>query len=457
MKPVAPDSTARALSVYFDDALAGQLLCLPGRPSQFTYEAAWLDSAQARSISPILPLQRSAHEGDAVDTFFENLLPEGRERELLEKRFQTSDVFELLACAGRDLAGAVSVVPQGASLTRGARTKRLTWEAIAAYFGGEPADDAADMKRRTVADALGLRPSVISGAQRKLLIALDADGAPVIPQGTPTTHLVKPDIAGVSGVWRSALNEALVMRLAAAIGLPVAESFYEPQARALVVKRFDRVEGEQRLHAIDFAQLAGVLSTQKYENDGGPGVKAIFELIDRYSSRPLQDRAAALRWIAFNLAVCNYDGHAKNIALIWGAADGTARPMQLAPFYDLMCTGVYAGLAHTFAFRLGGENRPGQLGPEHFSALATEVGVRARTLFDLLAREWSRVRQEIDAVAETLQAAVPANDRVVVDRVAKKVRSESGRLLRRLAGDAPPSARLSSRKAKTRDRSKHQG
>ena len=51
--------------------------------------------------------------------------------------------------------------------------------------------------------------------------------------------------------------------------------------------------------------------------------------------------------------------------------------LRLAPFYDLLCTRVYSGLAKHFAFRIGGESLPGALEPRHLNALALwPVGFR---------------------------------------------------------------------------------
>ena len=72
------------------------------------------------------------------------------------------------------------------------------------------------------------------------------------------------------------------------------------------------------------------------------------------------DQRHLLRWLFFNLFVGNNDSHAKNLALL-----ATPEGLRLAPFYDLLCTRVYSGLAKHFAFRIGGESLPGALEPSH--------------------------------------------------------------------------------------------
>lgn len=72
--------------------------------------------------------------------------------------------------------------------------------------------------RPLLAGRKGLRLS-LAGAQAKLPVVLVGDRAALPAPGQPTTHILKPPIARFPN---TAENEALVMTLAAAIGLPVA-------------------------------------------------------------------------------------------------------------------------------------------------------------------------------------------------------------------------------------------
>lgn len=71
---------------------------------------------KARSLSLSFPLQASAHEGKAVENWFENLLPDDPvQRMKLHHRFNTRDysAFSILEAAGEDCAGAVQFFPEG--------------------------------------------------------------------------------------------------------------------------------------------------------------------------------------------------------------------------------------------------------------------------------------------------------------------------------------------------------
>ena len=87
----------------------------------------------------------------------------------------------------------------------------------------------------------------------------------------------------MEGVWASAINETFVMVFGSKLGIGVAEAFYQPIAKACVIKRYDRVfdkSGQiKRLHQLDLCQIDGKPSTVKYEADGGPTLLKCKEIL----------------------------------------------------------------------------------------------------------------------------------------------------------------------------------
>ncbi len=79
----------------------------------------------------------------------------------------------------------------------------------------------------------------------------------------------------------------------------------------------------------------------KYQRHGGPGIKAIMELLSG-SSAPAKDRANFLRACALNYVIQGTDAHAKNYSILL-SADGTYR---LAPLYDIISALPYAGAGY---------------------------------------------------------------------------------------------------------------
>jgi serine/threonine-protein kinase HipA len=90
-------------------------------------------------------------------------------------------------------------------------------------------------------------------------------------------------------------NEWLCAKIVEAYGLPVADCDIARFGRhkVLVVKRFDRrwmsTGWYARLPQEDFCQVAGISSSQKYEEKGGPGMDYIWDRL-RGSVHPARDR-----------------------------------------------------------------------------------------------------------------------------------------------------------------------
>ena len=82
---------------------------------KFSYATEWKDYA----LSPNFPIATRKFEDTAdakpVEWFFENLLPEGRLRDLIASRdrIDPRDTWALLIRHGQDTAGALSLIPEG--------------------------------------------------------------------------------------------------------------------------------------------------------------------------------------------------------------------------------------------------------------------------------------------------------------------------------------------------------
>jgi serine/threonine-protein kinase HipA len=175
----------------------------------------------------------------------------------------------------------------------------------------------------------------LAGAQEKTALLHWEDKWQVPHGATATTHILKPEIGKVSNgvdLSQSIENEHLCMRLRAA-GRPQIQEF--GNTRALVVERFDRLwtrDGRLlRLPQEDCCQALSVPPTRKYEPDGGPGMRQIFDLL-KASDEPEGDQRTFFKaQIVFWLLGAT-DGHAKNFS-IFLLPGGRFR---LTPLYDVM-------------------------------------------------------------------------------------------------------------------------
>jgi serine/threonine-protein kinase HipA len=289
------------LRVLANGDLVGFLDVAEGRWS-FNYDAGW----SAYGLSPSFPMATRTYRDSAdirhVEWFFENLLPEGRLRELIASRdrIDPKDTWALLLRHGQDTAGALSLLPETVDAS-GVQEKLLPLSRDALQ------DKIQESRLRNLplmASWDDIRMS-LAGAQEKLGLHIDAHGSMFLPEGTAaSTHIVKPDNASADFPFCPA-NEFFCMRLAAELKVPVpqVDLLHLPEP-LYVIERFDRApdaETIRRLHQIDLCQALGVSPSKKYESEGGLGLQHLFDLVrSPFIDRPIVATNAILQWVAFN-------------------------------------------------------------------------------------------------------------------------------------------------------------
>ena len=123
----------------------------------------------------------------------------------------------------------------------------------------------------------------------------------------------------------------------AAFGLPVndAEIMVFGKTKALVIERFDRKRTEDgrllRVPQEDACQALSCPPSQKYQNQGGPGMVDILNLL-KGGDTPAEDQAAFLKSQILFWLIGATDGHAKNFSIFLGAGGR----FRLTPFYDVL-------------------------------------------------------------------------------------------------------------------------
>lgn len=416
----------RRLSVWWDDAVVGVLHVDPHGAMRFAYSPEWIADPVRPAISCSLPKRPRPFSQRACRPFFAGLLPEESQREAIAAALGISqgNDFALLEALGGDVAGALSLWPAG-EVPPG--PDRVT--------PPRPLDDTELVQ---ILDALPTRPLLagreglrlsLAGAQSKLPVVL-VEGRVALPApGQPTTHIVKPPLPRFPNTTE---NEALVMTLGAAVGLPVAPVTARVVAGRpyLLVTRYDRRVDDRgqahRLHQEDFCQALGIAPERKYAAEGGPTFKACFDLVRRATTSPARAVLALLDAAVFNLIVGNADAHGKNYSLLY--LDGT---VSLAPFYDLLSTAAYPELSPRLAMRIDGRTTLQELGPANWSAFAEDVGLAAPFVR-------RRVAELADAVV-TLAPSIPARsslaglDAVALDALVALVVSRARLVARTVA------------------------
>lgn len=334
------------LNVYFKNKLAGCLYHDAGKIS-FQYNLDYINDENSEAISASMPLSADIFLHEIVEPFFSGLLPEDVVRTKIAKILKTDsqNTFELLKQIGSDCAGAISTYPPESNPL------------------GQPLQEYKILENNKAIEVLldlKKRPLYIgeddfrvsgSGAQDKL-IACVIDNKIALPlHGTPSTHIIKPNIEGYKD---TTYNELFCMKLAALCGLRTPNTFIKKinNIPFYVVERYDRKlnnETWERIHQEDFCQILKIMPQKKYESDGGPSLKDCFNLL-KYHELPASNTIDFLDLVIFNYLIGNGDAHGKNFSVLYEQKLPT-----LSPCYDLMCTAILAPYyrKHNMAMRLG--------------------------------------------------------------------------------------------------------
>jgi serine/threonine-protein kinase HipA len=411
----------RSLTVWWEGAVVGSLTAGRHGAMRFTYDGNWLANPDAPALSVSLPKRTGPFPPRQCRPFFEGLLPEGAQRDAAASALGVSraNEFKLLERLGGDVAGALSLYPDGETPPR-----FETQGPAIALTDDELASLLPSLETRPfLAGTRGLRLS-LAGAQSKLPVVLVEGQIGLPAPGQPTTHILKPPIARFPATTE---NEAFAMRLAAGLGLETApvEPYGAGGRACLLVTRYDRraePDGTvRRLHQEDFCQALGIVADRKYAADGGPGFRQCFELVRRACSRPAVEVLKLLDAAIVQVLLGNADAHGKNYSLLH--REGR---VELAPLYDLLSTVAWPDLSPNFAMRVARRATLEEMRRGDWNRFAGSAGLgapfvrrRVRELADLTLRQ-------AEAVGETL--AGPGLDRDALERCAERVIERARRL-----------------------------
>lgn len=408
----------RKLSIWMNGNRMGTWSLDSSGTHYFKYEVSWLNKNGSRPISLSLPLSHADYtfRGDVVSNFFDNLLPDSSEiRKRIRERYQTSSLspFDLLREIGRDCVGAIQLFPEGEEplLLNEIHGREIDEHEIAQILRGVSGSiPNANIKFDEFRISL-------AGAQEKTAL-LYHQGKWKVPHGTtPSTHILKLSLGRVGTIEAdlsmSIENEWLCSRLASAMGLQVANSAIAEfeGVKALVVERFDRRNVADNTYIFrvpqeDFCQVTGTSPDNKYESEGGPGIRSIMNylqgsqnsLVDRYSFFTAQ----MLFWL-----LAAPDGHAKNFSVF---IEPSGR-FRLTPLYDILS--AYPVLGHgrnciapeklRLAMAFYGKNRHygwSKISGRHFMETGRSCGIDPTVIIE-------RLLTAIPRALETVAAQLP--------------------------------------------------
>jgi len=412
------------------------------------YAPTWQTAPSAYPLSPALPLvapQRGYAPG-AVRRFVENLLPEGRALDISATTYglAKSNIFGLIHVLGLETAGAFRFCP-GTAAT-----------------GAASGSVQREIPRAELAQRLEERDRVpfvvwdqrvrmsLAGYQDKLLVYLDAplaEGGRMYLAEPPlaSTHILKPQPTRPD-MPHLVINEHYCMRLAAAMGLPVAAvEILRMPLPVLVVARFDRQVVPsptgvrvQRKHIIDACQAADLPLSFKYERHLG-SAEPVAHYRDGMSFERLfarceqavfsaATRLTLLRWALFQFLIGNCDAHGKNFSFFV-----QARGLTPTPWYDLVSVVQYPGVSHELAMAFGDVFELAQVKSFALADFAQRCGIEP----SLLKREATRLAKLAQVQAPRLvhDAQYLEDEQAFAQQISAFVVAQAERLVQ-LAADA---------------------
>jgi serine/threonine-protein kinase HipA len=133
--------------------------------------------------------------------------------------------------------------------------------------------------------------------------------------------------------WNNGSVEAGMLRLAARCGIRVPETRIERlgEESVLLLQRFDRQKVERGYHRHRMASALTLLDAEDSPTDRANwSYLLLADEVQRWSSRPREDKAELFRRVVFNALTSNNDDHPRNHAVVAASKD-----WRLAPAYDL--------------------------------------------------------------------------------------------------------------------------
>ena len=387
------------LDVYLGNEKTGSLFSTDNRGVVFAYDEQYLSNPAAKKLSVSLPLRKQEFSQKECIPFFSGFLPEEEYRRKIAAYLHVSETstLKLLEALGGECAGLVTITSEETPLLQ-----KQTYS-----FDDENYEELSEERLNAFIQNMNERPLIkaddklrlsLAGAQEKLSLA-NINGKWHLPlNGSPSTHILKPTRSGT--LSSLAQNEYICMKLAGFLSLdvPPVDLINLAEKDVFVVKRYDRLAKDktiQRLHQEDFCQALGLMSEQKYQADGGPGIADMCALIKKTFTVPAITIKKLLGYVVFNYLIGNCDCHGKNYSILY---DG--KSMKLAPLYDAVSTTIYPGLSDKLSMKIGKQYEIKKVSKNDFFQMAQELDLNPSAIYSVFDAFATKLDDAFDKLLE---------------------------------------------------------
>jgi len=130
----------------------------------------------------------------------------------------------------------------------------------------------------------------------------------------------------------------------------------------------------------------------------------------------------------FNYLICNSDCHAKNISVLYDSGPSPS----LAPFYDLVCTGIYPSLSSRLAMGIGGVFNPSDINTKAWEDFAEIAGIRSpKPVLNTLKKMATAITEQAAGIASKMSEQYGANS--VFGELVEKITQRAAIALRQVS------------------------
>jgi serine/threonine-protein kinase HipA len=369
---------SRRLEVLLHDVPVGDLSETPDGGVEFRFLGSYRDLVPrpvlGQKFEDDLEKIYRSRRGQKLPDFFANLTPEGPLRDLIVKtaNLEPGDDLALLAFAGRDLPGAVSVRP----LEMSAPVLQVPAKGVE-----EPAAENEGLRFSLA--GVQLKFSMLREAEKLALPAKDGDGHWIVKLDSPTfPHLPENEISMLE--WARAAGfdvpECHLHDAEDVQGYP--RHFARPGARVLAIRRYDR-SAQGRIHQEDFAQAVGLPPTRKYD-------QVTYDAMAILARRVIGEEAVdeIVRRLVFTVASGNGDAHLKNWSLIYPDRIRA----RWSPLYDQVATVAWETPERALSLKLGGVKEFGRIDGSVWERFAEKAQMDRRRVLDLVDETLDKLR-----------------------------------------------------------------
>lgn len=265
----------------------------------------------------------------------------------------------------------------------------------------------------------------LGGLQAKLLLTQMPNGSWARPaDGTPSTHIAKPDPLAFPGL---VVDEAFSLALAGAAGFRVPDFEVHTDwvdRPVLALRRYDRLviaDTVTRIHQEDGAAALGVdpNGRMRYQSQdpSSPSLRKIATLLRRHGQRWMKDFASMGQDIILRVAVGDSDGHARNYGFLH-----TGDAIGMAPIYDVAPTHLHVASKHLGLY-VHGHPYLAHVTAEHLAQEVHAWAVPKGAAADLVVSSLERLAAAVPDAARRVPAATDRTVDSVAARIEKLLRS----------------------------------